>query len=192
LSIDGVILAAGFSERAGQFKPALDLAGKPILVRSIESMTDVCDRVVLVAGFNFDRIIELVDDLPNVSVVKNDNFELGMFSSVRCGIREVTANRFFILPGDQPVVKPATFRQIAGIDADIIVPRFNGKKGHPVLFDSRLIPEILAMPDTAILRDFIHTKETYILDVDDPGIGMDVDTMEDYQKIQTHFTGEMQ
>ena len=192
MSIDGVILAAGFSERAGQFKPALDLGGKPILVRCIESMTGVCDYIIVVAGFNMGRIIELVGEFPKVTVVKNNNFELGMFSSVRCGIRGVTANRFFILPGDQPVVKPATFRQIVDIEADIIVPRYNGKKGHPVLFDSYLIPEILAMPDTAILRDFIHSKETYILDVDDPGIGMDVDTMEDYQKIQTYFTEEMQ
>jgi len=192
LSIDGVILAAGYSERAGQFKPALDLGGKPLLIRCIESMAEICDRIIIVAGFNFGRIIELVDDLPKVSVIENENFKLGMFSSVRCGIREVTANRFFIIPGDQPVVKSSTLKKVADIKADIIVPRYNGKKGHPVLFASRLISEILAMPDTAILRDFIHSNETYILDVDDPGIGMDVDTMEDYQKIRTYFIGEMQ
>jgi len=192
LSIDGVILAAGYSERAGQFKPALDLGGKPLLIRCIESMAEICDRIIIVAGFNFGRIIELVDDLPKVSVIENENFKLGMFSSVRRGIREVTANRFFIIPGDQPVVKSSTLKKVADIKADIIVPRYNGKKGHPVLFASRLISEILAMPDTAILRDFIHSNETYILDVDDPGIGMDVDTMEDYQKIRTYFIGEMQ
>lgn len=192
MSIDGVILAAGYSERAGQFKPALDLGGKPLLIRCIESMAEICDRIIIVAGFNFGRIIELVDDLPKVSVIENENFKLGMFSSVRRGIREVTANRFFIIPGDQPVVKSSTLKKVADIKADIIVPRYNGKKGHPVLFASRLISEILAMPDTAILRDFIHSNETYILDVDDPGIGMDVDTMEDYQKIRTYFIGEMQ
>ena len=56
VKIDGVILAAGFSERAGQFKPALDLGGKPILVRCIESMTETCDQTIVVAGFNVDRI----------------------------------------------------------------------------------------------------------------------------------------
>jgi len=192
LSVDGVILAAGFSERTGQFKPALDLGGKPILVRCIESMAETCDRIIVVAGYNFARIIKLVNGLPNVSVVKNENFKSGMFSSVRRGIRAVTAERFFIFPGDQPVVKSSTFKNIVDIQADIIVPRYNGKKGHPVLFASHLIPEILTMPDTAILRDFIHSRETYILDVDDPGIGMDVDTMKDYQRIQTYFTGEMQ
>ncbi|MDO9548953.1 MAG: nucleotidyltransferase family protein [Candidatus Marinimicrobia bacterium] len=192
MNIDGVILAAGFSERAGQFKPELDLGGKPLLVRCIESMDKVCEQIIVVAGFNIDRIIKLVGNLPGLLVVKNENFALGMFSSVRCGIREVISERFFIIPGDQPVVKSKTFRQIADIEADIVVPRYNGKKGHPVLFKSQLIPEILALPDTAILRDFIHRKEAVIVDVDDPGIGMDLDTINDYEKIKTYYKEEMQ
>lgn len=191
MSIDGVVLAAGFSERAGQFKPALDLGGKPLLVRCIESMADVCERIFVVAGFNYAKINELVKNLPNVQTVKNDNFELGMFSSVRRGVREVRGGRFFIIPGDQPVVKPATFRKIADVEAEVVVPRYNGKKGHPVLIESRLIPEILAMPDTAILRNFIHSKAAAIVDVNDPGIGMDVDTLDDYERVKTYFEEEM-
>jgi len=192
LSIDGVILAAGFSERAGQFKPALDLGGKPLLVRCVESMTDVCDRIIVVAGFNFDRITELIGHLAKVSVVINEKYELGMFSSVQCGIHEVTGKRFFIIPGDQPVVKTDTFRQLLAVDDDIVIPRYNGKKGHPVLFKSHLIPEILAMSDTAILRDFIHSNEAIIIDVDDPGIGMDVDSLQDYEKVKAYYQKEMQ
>jgi len=192
LSIDGVILAAGFSERAGQFKPALDLGGKPLLVRCVESMTDVCDRIIVVAGFNFDRITELIGHLAKVSVVINEKYELGMFSSVRRGIREVIGDRFLIIPGDQPVVKTVTFRQLLAVDDDIVIPRYNGKKGHPVLFKSNLIPEILAMSDTAILRNFIHSNEAIIIDVDDPGIGMDVDSLQDYEKVKAYYQKEMQ
>lgn len=192
MSIDGVILAAGFSERAGQFKPALDLGGKPLLVRCVESMTDVCDRIIVVAGFNFDRITELIGHLAKVSVVINEKYELGMFSSVRRGIREVIGDRFLIIPGDQPVVKTVTFRQLLAVDDDIVIPRYNGKKGHPVLFKSNLIPEILAMSDTAILRNFIHSNEAIIIDVDDPGIGMDVDSLQDYEKVKAYYQKEMQ
>jgi CTP:molybdopterin cytidylyltransferase MocA len=59
------------------------------------------------------------------------------------------------------------------------------------LFAGHLIPEILAIPDTAILRDFIHSKETFIVDVDDPGVGLDVDSPEDYEKIKVYFQEEM-
>lgn len=192
MSVDGIILAAGFSNRTGQFKPMLDLGGKPILERCINSMAPVCNRIVVVGGYNFDKIKELVCQLPSVTIVKNEVFELGMFSSVQCGIREIKEERFFIIPGDQPLVQIATYQKMLAVDADIVVPRYKGKKGHPVLFRHHLIKEILAMPDTAILRDFIHSKEVTIVDVDDPGIGMDVDTLADYEKIKTYFDEEMQ
>jgi len=191
MSVDGVILAAGFSERTGQFKPMLDLGGKPILERCIDSMTPVCNRIFIVGGYNFDKIKELACHLPNVTIVKNDVFELGMFSSVKTGIREIKAERFFIIPGDQPLVHIATYQKMLAVDTDIVIPRYKGKKGHPVLFRRHLIEEIIAMPDTAILRDFIHSKKVTIVDVDDPGIGMDVDSLEDYEIVKTYFKEEM-
>ncbi len=188
---EGVILAAGFSERAGQFKMTLPIGDKTILEKCIEGMTSVCDRIIVVGGYNYDKIKKIVADIPNVEFCYNKNYEAGMFTSVKRGIREIKAERFFIIPGDQPLVKPETYRKLLSIDADIVIPRFNGKKGHPVLFASHHIPEILAMPDTAILRDFIHSKEATIVDVDDPGVGLDVDSPEDYEKIKVYFQEEM-
>ncbi|MBN2602399.1 MAG: nucleotidyltransferase family protein [Candidatus Marinimicrobia bacterium] len=192
MSIDGVILAAGYSERMGLFKPALDIAGKPLLIRCIDSMAAISDRIIVVGGFNSEKIIELVNQTPKVVIVKNEYFQQGMFSSVRRGIREVQGDRFFIIPGDQPAVKTETYQKLLAEKGDIVIPRYNGKKGHPVLFNSQLIPEILIMPDTVTLRDFIHSKKATILDVDDPGIGLDVDTLADYEKIKLYFTEEMQ
>jgi len=191
MSVEGVILAAGFSKRAGQFKPALLLDGKPLLVRCIESMSPLCDRIIVVGGFNFDQLLELVQAQPKVTVVRNEAYESGMFSSVKRGIREVGADRFFIIPGDQPVVRTDTFRKLLEIDDDIVIPRYDGKKGHPVLFKSQLIPGIQAMPDTANLRDFIHRQQAAVLDVDDPGIGLDVDNPADYAKIKAYYQEEM-
>jgi len=191
MNVEGVILAAGFSERAGEYKMELPLGDKTLLERCIEGLATVCERIIVVGGYQYEKIEAIVGHLPNVESVNNENFRMGMFSSVRRGIREIRAGRFFIIPGDQPLVKPETYRKLLSIDADIVIPRFNGKKGHPVLFASYLIPEILALPDTAILRDFIHSKEAAIVDVDDPGVGLDVDSPEDYEKIKIYFQEEM-
>ena len=191
MTVDAVILAAGYSSRVGDFKPALDLYGKRILQRCIENMSDCCENIIVVGGHQVELIYELTKDLPKVEVVKNEHFELGMFSSVRRGIKEVRSDRFFIIPGDQPVVKGETFKTLIGYNMDIIIPRYKGKKGHPALFNSGCIPEILAMPDTEILRNYIHSKDDVkIVDVNDPGIGMDVDTMEDYDKIKAYYKNE--
>ncbi|MBN2279201.1 MAG: nucleotidyltransferase family protein [Candidatus Marinimicrobia bacterium] len=187
MTVDGILLAAGFSERAPNFKPALDLCGKPLLVRTIESLIDLCEKIIVVGGHNFVKLSEVVREIPKVMLVKNQNFEAGMFSSVKCGIRHVSARRFFLLPGDQPVVMQKTLElMLANID-NIVIPRYFNKKGHPVLFNSALIPEILTYPNTEILRNYIHSKVVKIIDVDDPGIGMDVDTPEDYQRVLNYY-----
>jgi molybdenum cofactor cytidylyltransferase len=192
MTVDGVVLAAGFSQRAGRFKPILDLLGVPVLERCIRNMSPVCDYIIVVGGHRIEEIVKITRHLPKVTVVKNEFFEQGMFSSVQCGIRSVKGDRFFIIPGDQPVVKTETFIQLMSVDGEIVIPRYNGKKGHPVLFDSRLIPEILALSPTAILRDFIHSKTSAVVDVEDPGIGMDIDTNEDFKRVERYIQEKMQ
>lgn len=188
MTVDAVILAAGYSSRVGDFKPAMDLFGKSILQRCIESMSDFCEHMIVVGGHQVEIIRELTKELPKVKVVKNEHFDLGMFSSVRRGIQEVSSDRFFIIPGDQPVVKKETFKFLLEADGDIVIPRYKGKKGHPALFDSKLATEILSWDNTEILRNYIHSKEkVLIVDVDDAGIGLDVDTLEDYEKIKTYY-----
>ncbi len=187
MTIDGIILSAGFSERAQDFKPALDIYGKPLLIRTIESMSALCENIIVVGGHNFEKLSTIINNIPKVKLINNIKYELGMFSSVRAGIQHVKSDYFFIIPGDQPVVKTKTFKQLLLKSENIVIPRYKGKKGHPVFFNSILIPEILEYPDTEILRNYIHSKEVKIIDVDDPGIGMDVDTPEDYQKILKYY-----
>jgi molybdenum cofactor cytidylyltransferase len=188
MSVDAVILAAGYSSRVGDFKPALDFYGKSILQRCIESMSNICENIIVVGGHQYGVICDIVRDISKVKTVKNEHVELGMFFSVKTGIKAVESDRFFIIPGDQPVVKTETFKTLLQHDEDIVIPRYNGKKGHPVLFKSEFIPEILSWVDTEILRNYIHSKTNVgIVDVDDPGIGLDVDTADDYEKIKKYY-----
>jgi len=189
-NVEGIILAAGFSRRMEKFKMELPLDGKNILERCIEGMKSVCDQIIVVSGHHFERIQKITSNLPNVKTVVNENYERGMFSSIRKGVREIKADRFFIIPGDQPLVKIETYKKMLEIDSDIVSPRCNGKKGHPILFKSKLIKEILKMSDDEILRDFIHKINDYKLDVDDVGIHLDVDTLEDYKKVQKYYNEE--
>jgi len=188
MSVAAIILAAGYSQRAGDFKPGLDLAGKPLLQRTIENAQGSCDQIIVVAGHEEDKIRKILQEKPNVMIVKNEHVDRGMFSSVRVGVKDVRTDRFFILPGDQPGVRKSTFKSLLEVSADIVVPRYNGKKGHPVLFDGNCAKEIMALPDTEILRNYIHGKENVlIVDVNDPGIGMDVDTPEDYETMKKYY-----
>ncbi|MDZ7796906.1 MAG: NTP transferase domain-containing protein [Candidatus Marinimicrobia bacterium] len=94
MKADGIILSAGFSARAEGFKPELDIAGKPLLMRTVESMLNFCETIIVVGGHEFERVARILENIPQCTAVKNENFRAGMFSSVKTGVKEVKAERF--------------------------------------------------------------------------------------------------
>ena len=65
------------------------------------------------------------------------------------------------------------------------VPRYRGRRGHPVWFARELIPEFLALPEGAAARDVVraHAARTEFLDLEDPGIVADIDDPQAYRDL---------
>ena len=55
-NFEGIILAAGYSSRMNEWKPAIKINNIPMIIHSIGPMLNVCDRVILVGGYNFDEL----------------------------------------------------------------------------------------------------------------------------------------
>jgi molybdenum cofactor cytidylyltransferase len=182
-NVDGVLLAAGLSSRAGTFKMEAELAGKPMLAWSLEAMAVVCRRVIVVAGSQAERIRRLAAGRPGVEVALNENFAAGMLTSVQAGAALVRAPRFFLHPGDMPLVRAAVYRKLLACAGDIIVPACGGRRGHPLLFSSSLIPAILAEPVESNLGAFVRRHGFETVEVNDPSILADLDEMEDIKQI---------
>jgi molybdenum cofactor cytidylyltransferase len=182
--IEGVILAAGLSTRSGRYKMALPLGGKTVIQRSIESMADAVARIWVVVGWQADQVRALLAPYAKVESVHNPAFRSGMLRSVKTGLAQVRAARCFLLPGDIALVSPTVYTLMLAADGDIVIPTYGGKKGHPVLLSRSVIPEILALPDDAILRDHIRAKGYTTIEVPDEGILLDIDTPEDYQAMR--------
>jgi molybdenum cofactor cytidylyltransferase len=67
----------------------------------------------------------------------------------------------------------------------IRVPRFEGRRGHPVWFSRAIVAEFLALPADGAARDVVHSHaaETEYLDVDDPGVVADIDDPAAYRAL---------
>ena len=65
------------------------------------------------------------------------------------------------------------------------VPRYQGRRGHPIWLSRELIPEFLALPVDGAARDVVrsHALQTEFVDVDDPGILADIDDPEAYRNL---------
>ena len=63
----------------------------------------------------------------------------------------------------------------------VVSPRFQGRRGHPVLLPAELLGPVLSAPATAMLNEVLrpHADRFVNLDVSDPGVVRDVDVMED-------------
>ena len=159
----------------------LPLGNKTIIQWAVESMYEVMEQILVVVGWNADRVQKLLAGYEKVNYIENPDYHAGMFSSVQAGIAAVRAPRFFLLPGDMPLVSKQTYRRLLLAQNNICIPVHQGRKGHPVLMSSRLIPQILNAPPTHNLRDFIASKGFSCVEVDDQGIVADVDTPDDYR-----------
>jgi Uncharacterized MobA-related protein len=182
-NIEAVILAAGYSSRAEAFKLELDLYGKTVMERCIEAISPFCTRMIVVGGYKIEKIAAILEKYSRVEIVVNCRYNEGMFTSVKEGIRHVRGERFFFTPGDYPLIRREVCERLLAQEGEIVIPVFNGQKGHPVLFSGRLAREILQMADTANLRDYINQKGFKALTVEDEGVLTDLDTQEDYRQI---------
>ncbi len=179
-----LILAAGESRRMGTPKPLLRYRGETFLDRLIGLFSARCSPVIVVLGAAAEQIRAGVHR--PATFVLNPDFRLGQTSSMQCGLRAVPADCEAVLftLADHPAVSPETIDTVVGhAGAPVCVPRFQGKRGHPIRFSRGLINEFLALPPTSAARDVVaaHVRETAYFDLDDPGIVTDVDDPEAYR-----------
>lgn len=192
MNIEGIVLAAGLSSRMKKYKMSLMIGNKTVIERCIESMYDVCSRIIVVGGYNYDLISEILKPYRKVKVNLNSNYMEGMFSSVKTGLKQVTSERFLLIPGDYAVINKSTYAQIIQSESEIVSPTYRGENGHPILINSTYIDDILYNKSYESLRDFIELHKVTSVAVEDQGILMDIDNLEDYNRVKEYFYSQME
>ena len=194
-SFAGVILAAGESSRMGRDKALLPWHGKTFLQAHIELLNPFSELVIVVAGKNLPAL-EPVVYATGAFLVSNPNPELGQFSSLQVGLREVLnrgRDAAMIALVDRPPCKTETvalllerFRLVYPQGRWAVVPELQGKHGHPIVAGREMIEAFLKAPTTSTARDVEHAVQDKIeyVAVQDPAVVMNVDTPEDYERLQ--------
>jgi len=122
------------------------------------------------------------------AVVVNPRPDEGMIESVRLGISALAEpfDAVILWPGDHPAVAAPTLEALlqAADRTRAIVPRHQGRRGHPVVIGSDLLAGIAAIPPGEGLRHLWRMRPEAVreLDVEDPGVLIDLDTPADYER----------
>ncbi len=150
--------------------------------------TGINNPVVVAGTHNWERIRDAIKEF-GVKPVLNHHIDGDMASSVRAGLAAVPSGTRAILayPCDHPLVTPGT---LAAMDkrsmeqpGSIVIPTYEGRRGHPVLFPRVILEEIKRVPT---LRHVVsrHPDEIILLETNDEGTVLDIDTWEDFKRAQ--------
>ena len=111
----------------------------------------------------------------------------GMGDSIAAAVRHtVSAAGWLVLPGDLPLVQPATLQAMAQVlreeQAVVAWPELAGERGHPVAFGRDCLPDLLALQGekgaAPVVRKWAEQGRGLAVPVQDEGVVTDIDTVD--------------
>ncbi len=187
-----VLLAAGRSTRmGGRNKLLLDWRGKPLVAHAADALLDTgLDRVIAVLGHQAEAVKAALGDR-SLHLVENPNPARGLSTSLRRGLAALPdgTDGVLVALGDMPGITAGMVRRlIAAFDPVegrvICVPTLGGRRGNPVLFARRFVPEMMDVDGDVGARPVLaaHAHEITEVPMDDmdcaEAVHWDVDTPE--------------
>lgn len=194
-----VLPAAGASRRMGRPKLLLPFNGGPLVAGVVNALLGGgVEEIVLVTAPE-DEDLRGWARRSGIESAVNPDPERGMLSSIREGVGALggaaeLAQRgatLLVSPADLPNLQVETvieiLRRMRESGAPIAEPVFQGKRGHPLAIAPRLIPEIETLDLDVGLRQLRSRHEAELLEVpvEDAGVVQDVDTPEEYERLQS-------
>jgi molybdenum cofactor cytidylyltransferase len=187
-----IVLGAGKSTRFGSNKLLFKLDSETLIESVVRaSVQSMVDEVVVVVGYEADKIMKALKDL-HCKIVFNPTFEEGQSSSVITGIKSVKdhAKAALILPGDMPLIRVEYINKVIdeyhSTGSPLVVASYKGRMGHPILVDAGLFDEVLEIREqTYGLKEVVrrHNADVRLVEVGSIGAVLDVDVRDDLKRI---------
>lgn len=186
--IRALLFAAGESTRMGTSKALLRWRGEPLVAYQVRQLRAAgAIEVVVVTGHMAARVAP-VAEAAGGRAVENRAYRMGRASSVRAGALALPdhTRALVVLNVDQPrqagLIAQVLAGHLAG-DALITTPEQGGRRGHPVVLDGLLLPELrTVVEESEGLRAVVrrHAGRRRILPIDDPAIHLEFNTPDEY------------
>jgi molybdenum cofactor cytidylyltransferase len=184
--VAALVLAAGQSRRMGrQNKLLAEIDGRAMVTHVVDAMlASRAAPVIVVTGHEADEVRAALGERP-VQIVANPHYAEGLSTSLKAGLAALPDDAEGVLVGlaDMPRIKPAQIdRLIAAFNPlegrAIVVPTVRGKRGNPVLFATRFLPEMLQIGGDVGARHLIggHEDEVVEIEMEDDAALLDIDT----------------
>jgi molybdenum cofactor cytidylyltransferase len=191
-SAAAILLAAGLSSRMGSPKPLLSWQGRPLVRYQVEQLREAgCDPVIVVTGHEREHVERALGGV-EATFAYNPAYREGRAGSVRAGARAVPAgvSALIVLNVDQPRSAAITRRLLEVHHAGgslLTVPEFGGKRGHPLVLDAALLPELFEVTEESQgIRALVqrHVERRLEVPFGSDEVLLDLNTPQAYASVQ--------
>jgi CTP:molybdopterin cytidylyltransferase MocA len=187
----------------GQPKLALHLGGRAVLEWVVAALRAASVEHVLVVLGPGARELDALARNAGAQTVLLDQDTADMRATIMLGLRWLAQtcrpqakDRLLLIPADHPMLEPEIVQQLltaraATADRSIVVPTFEGARGHPVLLDWAHVARIELWPADLGLNSYLRSQQATTLEwpVASPAILRDLDTPSDFaQLLQAYRT----
>ena len=186
--ISAILLAAGKSKRMdGENKLIKEIKGTPLINFSIKNILESSiDELIIVLGFQKKIIEKSIDKNNKIKLVFNKNFESGMASSIKAGLKNLSSktDAFFICLGDMPKVNKDIYNLLikSREGNDIVVPTYKGKQGNPILFSASMKEKIMTIQGDVGAKKILKKNKNKIfnIEINEKGITEDFNSKRNF------------
>ncbi|HZY10337.1 MAG TPA: nucleotidyltransferase family protein [Bacteroidota bacterium] len=188
--ISAIVLAAGASARMGEPKAILKIGEKTFLQHIVDVLYSACILdTVIVLGNDAVKIQNTLDWFQG-KVVINDNWQQGQLSSIIAGMNRLNGTDLhgvMICPVDHPLISQGLLVDLLQTfwksKKKIVLPVYDQKRGHPVIFSKELFDELKSAPINVGARFVVrqHSNDVAELVTTEEGVVQNIDTPEDYE-----------
>ena len=170
VKLNGLLISAGLSGRMGEFKPLMQFNREPFVTGIVKKLLEVCDHVVVVTGYESEKVETVCRERfsERTTFVYNPHFTEGMFTSLKAGIEHLQDSEWvFYHFVDQPFFTNEFYKKMvsqANDEFDWVQPVHDGKEGHPVMFNKKVIDLISKSSldsHLRMIRDLPDVRKNY-------------------------------
>jgi len=192
--VTAIVLAAGHSRRMGCPKLTLPWGDTTVIGQVVSTLiTAGLKDILVVTGGARHEVGQALKGLPVRQVYNPRHMDGDMALSLQAGLRRglESAQAAMVVLGDQPQMEARVVRAILAAyretRAALLVPSYQMRRGHPWVVDRRLWRDLLELPPSQTLRDFLngHAAQIHYLEVNTPTIIQDLDTPEQYSRYRS-------
>lgn len=180
--VETVILAAGRASRMGMNKLLADLDGQPVIGHVIDAVEEAGLSPPIVTIGHHGQLVRDALKGRRARFVEAPDHDQGLSQSLRSAIEALPEQTLaaIICLGDMPFIPARLLRRMAGEAAidSILVPRFDGCPGNPVLWGNAWFPRLKTLSGDTGAKSLLGELAEFVqfVDEDDEGVRIDIDT----------------